>query len=56
MKKYKINEYCHFLDVHRQFYCNTKIPSNYNYDYEYCVLLSKLYSDCLSAYVKNYNK
>lgn len=54
MKKYQINEYCNFLDVHRQFYCNTKIPSNYNY--EYCVLLSNLYSDCLSAYVKNYNK
>lgn len=54
MKKDQINDYCNFLDIHRQFYCNKKTPSNYNYDY--CVLLSNLYSDCIAAYVKQYNK
>ena len=50
MKKDQIIEYCNFLDVHRQFYCNKKVPSNYNY--EYCGLLSKLHSECITAYVK----
>ena len=50
MKKDQIIKYCNFLDVHRQFYCSKKVPSNSNY--EYCGLLSKLYSECITAYVK----
>lgn len=54
MKKDQIIEYCKFLDVHRQFYCNKKVPSTYNY--EYCCLLSKLHSECITASVKTNTK
>ena len=54
IKKDRINKYCDFLDVHRQIYCNKKVQSEYNYDY--CVILSELYSDCTTAYIRPPNK
>lgn len=50
MKKVRIDKYCSFLDIHRQLYCNKKTPSEYNYDY--CALLSVLYADCTTVYIK----
>ena len=54
IKKDRVDKYCSFLDIHRKIYCNKKVQSEYNYDY--CVTLSELYSDCTTVYIRPPNK
>ena len=46
MKSDRIDNYCKFLEIHKQVYCDKLKP--YQYNSEYCETLTSLYLDCIA--------